>query len=187
MSNDLLVWRGKVASFVSDAHRIIGDYDHPTSSRVYTVDALNKSLRGLSLKQVDLMRQSLRCIEHGIFRAAHVMCWAATADFLQELCAADGFVRILAVRSKWTLTDIESLRETCTEYALIEAMKAADIITKSDMKGLHGLLNRRNECAHPSDVFPDFNQSLGYVGENIARMKSVQKKNKSFFSSGSSK
>jgi hypothetical protein len=43
------------------------------------------------------------------------------------------------------------------------------------MKALHGLLNRRNECAHPSEYFPDLNQTLGYVSELFSRIEWLQK------------
>lgn len=42
------------------------------------------------------------------------------------------------------------------------------------MKALHGLLNRRNECAHPSEYFPDLNETLGYIGELFKRIKQLQ-------------
>lgn len=41
------------------------------------------------------------------------------------------------------------------------------------MKSLHGLLHRRNQCAHPSDYYPDQNQALGYVGEVFIWLKSL--------------
>ena len=39
------------------------------------------------------------------------------------------------------------------------------------MRALHGLLDRRNECAHPSDYFPDLNMTLGYLGNLFDRVK----------------
>jgi hypothetical protein len=44
------------------------------------------------------------------------------------------------------------------------------------MKALHGLLNRRNECAHPSDYFPNFNETLGYLAELFQRVAFLQNK-----------
>jgi hypothetical protein len=42
------------------------------------------------------------------------------------------------------------------------------------MKALHGLLNKRNECAHPSDFYPDMNGSLGYISELLSRVATLQ-------------
>jgi hypothetical protein len=44
------------------------------------------------------------------------------------------------------------------------------------MKALHGLLNKRNECAHPSDFYPDMNGSLGYISELLSRVATLQTK-----------
>jgi hypothetical protein len=43
------------------------------------------------------------------------------------------------------------------------------------MHTLHGFLGRRNECAHPSDYFPDLNSTLGYVSDLIDRIKRLEK------------
>jgi hypothetical protein len=50
------------------------------------------------------------------------------------------------------------------------------VISKSERKAFHGLLNRRNECAHPSDFFPDMNQSLGYISEIVSRLEALEKR-----------
>jgi hypothetical protein len=57
---------------------------------------------------------------------------------------------------------------------VIEAGKDAGAYSKTTMKALHGLLNRRNECAHPSEYFPDLNEALGYIGELFKRIKQLQ-------------
>ena len=44
------------------------------------------------------------------------------------------------------------------------------------MKALHGLLNRRNECAHPSDYFPDLNETLGYLSELFQRIEYLERR-----------
>jgi hypothetical protein len=33
------------------------------------------------------------------------------------------------------------------------------------MKALLGLLNKRNQCAHPSSYFPALNETLGFVSD----------------------
>jgi hypothetical protein len=39
------------------------------------------------------------------------------------------------------------------------------------MRMMHGWLGSRNECAHPSDYFPDLNMTLGYISELVDRVK----------------
>jgi len=50
-------------------------------------------------------------------------------------------------------------------------------LTKSEMKALHGLLNKRNECAHPSEYFPDLNETLGYISELLNRIRKIRERN----------
>ena len=44
------------------------------------------------------------------------------------------------------------------------------------MKALHGLLNKRNECVHPSDYYPDVNETLGFISELFTRAETLQKR-----------
>jgi hypothetical protein len=37
---------------------------------------------------------------------------------------------------------------------VIETGRVVKAYNKTTMKALHGLLNTRNECAHPSDFYP---------------------------------
>jgi hypothetical protein len=64
-------------------------------------------------------------------------------------------------------------RREHAEFQVIEAGKAS-AYSKTTMKALHGLLNRRNECAHPSEYFTDLNETLGYIGELFKRITQLQ-------------
>lgn len=162
--------RRRVTQFESAAHKILGVSEVATKSRVVLIDPTYRKLGVISIKQDDMLRQALRCVEVEVFRAAHVLAWAAAVDYLQEFTAKDGFTALRAVRPNWSFNSLEELCEQYTEYALIEAMRVASQLSKGEMKGFHGLLNRRNECAHPSDYFPDLNESLGYISEIIKRI-----------------
>lgn len=144
-----------------------------SSSRIITIEESYKQLSNLSLKQDDLFRQAIRCVENGLYRAAHVMAWAAFIDFFHEKMAEDGFAKLKIERPNWNLNCTEDLREQ-SDYQLIDAAKVMKFITKTEQKALQGLLNRRNECAHPEDFFPGLNESLGYLSELIKRVKSFQ-------------
>lgn len=166
----------KVKAFEREAHNILAV--HETSiSRVILIEDTYKRLDALSIRQDELIRQALKCIEHKLFRAAHVMAWAGFMDFLEEKLSSEGFEKLKGVRRNWIINTIEELREKVPEYQLIEATKDLKLCTKNEMKGLIGLLNRRNECAHPSTYFPGLNESLGYVSEILQRIENIQPKN----------
>jgi len=127
------------------------------------------------VKQDDLLKQSLRCIENELYRAAHVMAWASLMDFLEEKSVSD--LNLLnSIRSNWKIKSVEDLRDIGSDFQIIEAVKELQICTRTEEKALQGLLNRRNECAHPTDYYPKLNESLGYVSEIIQRIESFQKR-----------
>ncbi len=162
--------------FESDARRIFA-LDETSKDRLITLSSSYKSLTALSLKQDELFRQSLRCIENTLYRAAHVLSWAGFIDFFEEKLGSDGFRKLHTAYASWSRhKTVEDLRENITEYQLIEAGRAIGLLTKNEMKALHGLLNKRNECAHPSNYFPGLNDSLGYISELIQRISILQPK-----------
>ena len=140
-----------------------------------SLDVSYKTLRDLSLKQDELFRQSLRCIESGPYRAAHVMAWAAFIDFVHEKLGEDAYVKLKAARPNWPVTSQEDMR-LISDYQVIESLSDVKLCRKVEMKALHGLLNKRNECAHPEDYYPGLNDSLGYVSELIARLQALKAK-----------
>lgn len=165
----------RVQAFQRDAHRILAA--HETSpSRVVLLDETYRKLSALSLQQDGLTRQALKCAEYGLFRAAHVMAWAAFMDFLEEKLESEGMTKLKQVRPKWTRLSMEELREEVPEYQLIEASRDVGICTKNQVRALLGLLNKRNECAHPSAYNPDLNQTLGYISELLDRISTLQPK-----------
>jgi len=166
---------GKTRAFAAEAHGLLGKHES-SPSRVVQLDATYKKLTALSLKQDDLMRQSLRCLENELYRAAHVMAWAAFMDFFEEKLASDGWVKLHSARPAWTFTAMEDLREKVPEFQIIEAAHASGLCQKNEAKALQGLLNKRNECAHPSIFYPGLNESLGYISELLKRIEHLQKK-----------
>ncbi len=165
----------EVQAFEEEAHAILGIHE-TSKSRVILLEVTYERLSGLTLKQDELFRQALRCVENGLFRAAHVMAWCGFVDFLQMRLASDGFKKLRVARPKWQFKTLEDLREQYTDYQIIEASKQTALCTKSEMKALLGLLSRRNECAHPSNYFPGLNETLGYVSELFQRIETLQAK-----------
>jgi hypothetical protein len=163
----------RVLSFEKEAHDILAT--HETSpSRLVLLEETYKRLEALSIQQDDLLRQALRCIENELYRAAHVMAWAAFMDFLEERLASDGLKKIRALRPNWKASTIEELRENINEYQLIEVSRDLGLCGKTEGKAFLGLLNKRNECAHPSGYFPGLNESLGYISEVLQRIDQLR-------------
>jgi len=164
----------RTLKFQEEAHFILSKVESAKSRSVILNDTYKK-LSGLSIAQDDLMRQALRCVENALFRAAYILAWVTFIDFIQEKLASDGFVKLNAVRPKWRITSIEELREI-VEFQIIEACKDVKLISNTRMRIIQGYLSTRNECAHPSDFFPNYNQTLGYISDILNQMEGLQKK-----------
>lgn len=156
----------------ADASRIISTVESARERR-FTLDSSYSTLGKLSVKQDDLFKQALRCVEHELYRAAHVMAWAAFVDFLHDKLAEDGFAAVNSVRTKWKIKATEDLRIQ-SDFQVIETARDCKLYSKTLMKALHGLLNKRNECAHPEEYYPVLNDTLGYITDIFKRIKMLQ-------------
>ena len=162
----------RVASLEAEAQAILATHE-AASARVITLEQSYERLSGLSLDQDELFREALRAVEGNLFRAAHVLAWAGFIDYFHNyLLPARGAV-LQAVQPKWSLGTPEDLRDQA-DFQVIQAAKDGKVYGKTVMKALHGLLNRRNECAHPSSYFPDLNQTLGYISEWFSRIEKMR-------------
>ncbi|MBA7548754.1 hypothetical protein ES705_41221 [subsurface metagenome] len=172
MISDLLK---KARAFEREAHVILAQ--HETSpSRVVLLDETYKKVSQLSLHQDELFRQALRCLEGRLFRASIVMAWAGFMDYLEEKITSDGFTKLHQARPNWHVKTVEDLREKVPEHQLVEACKDIGLCSKNQTKALLGLLNKRNECAHPSDYFPGLNEALGFISELLHRIEILRPK-----------
>jgi len=170
----------RAREFEAEVHQIFGLHES-SRSRVVQLDESYKRLEQLSIKQDELMRQGLRCVEQGLFRAAHVMAWAAFMDFYEEVLARDGLIALRAARPSWNhAATIEELREYQAEYALLELAQPLHLALKNEMRALLALLNKRNQCAHPSSFTPDLNGALGYVSEVLHYIDLLEGKSPTF-------
>ena len=172
MISDLLK---EARAFEREAHAILAQ--HETSpSRVVLLDETYKKVGQLSLHQDELFRQALRCLEGRLFRASIVMAWAGFMDYLEERITSDGFTKLHQARPNWHVKTVEGLREKVPEHQLVEACKDIGLCSKNQTKALLGLLNKRNECAHPSDYFPGLNEALGFISELLHRIEILHPK-----------
>jgi hypothetical protein len=171
------VWVTKAKSFEFEAHRILSIHESANASRVVVLENAYESLGLLNIKQDDIMRQALRCAENGLYRAAHVMAWAACIDYIEEKLSADNMVKLRAVRPNWRGRDIREIAEYVSEYQIVETLKAVGLTTKNETNALLDLLRRRNECAHPTGYLPQVNETLGYIAEILQRIIKLAPKN----------
>jgi hypothetical protein len=165
----------RVNSFAQEAHKILSEHES-APSRVVLLDKTYKELQELSIEQDELLRQSLRCIENKLNRASHILAWTALIDFTENLLAFDKCTKLKTARPKLKACTAEELREELSDFQIIETCKDLKIINNSEMRILHGFLSKRNLCAHPSDFFPDYNQTLGYMADILNAIKLLQKK-----------
>ena len=159
--------------FAEEARKILGNH----ASLKYKVLHLEESYRELStisLKQDDLFRQALRCLENELFRAAHVMAWAGFVDYIEQKLAENDFKSLRETRPKWVCNSVVELRENYPEHQILEVLRDIGLASKTETKALLGLLNKRNECAHPSDYYPGPLDTLGYIDEILKRLKSIE-------------
>src|ERR1022692_541204 len=171
MTPDHLLWLARAQLFERDAHEILSGHEDANVSRVIKLEQAYALLDTLSVRQDDLMRQALRCAENELYRAAHVMAWAACMDFIQEKLSADNLASLRAVRPKWQGKDISEMAEYVPERQLVDVLQNVGLASKNEVNALVGLLQHRNECAHPSDYLPAVNETLGYIAEVMQRIK----------------
>lgn len=163
-------WAARAQKFEREAHHILSMHESANTSRVVVLEHAYESLALLNIKQDDMMRQALRCTENGLYRAAHVMAWAACMDYIEEKLSADNLIKLRSFRPNWRGSDIHEMAEYVAEYQLVESLKAVGLTTKNETNALLGLLRRRNECAHPTGYLPQVNETLGYISEIIQRI-----------------
>lgn len=157
----------RVEAFRADAAEILGECES-SPLRVTSVEDSVRRLNNLTLAQDEMLRQALFCTAQGYYRSAIVSAWAAFMDALENLLVSDGLVRLHAAYPAWVIhKTLEDLRDNVSEYQLIEAAKKLGLIKKGEMKILHGGLAKRNKSAHPSELNPQFNDTLGFVTEMI--------------------
>jgi len=160
-------------AFKSEAHKLFGTIE-TSKSRIHTLDESYRLIGEISVEQDDQFRQAIRCCEHGLYRASHVVAFTGLIDWLQKYCERDAFATIRAALPRHTINDLSDIRENVGEHLLIEKMKDCGLLKRGEAKAFLGLLHRRNECAHPTSYYPDMNQTIGYLSEIFQRLKAIQ-------------
>jgi hypothetical protein len=166
----------RVWNFERAAHALLSTQE-AAPSRIVQLSDTRRQITILNLKQSELLNESIRAMEASLFRAAIVMGWAAFMDFLQEKLASDNLAAVHVVRPNWAKWGtLDDLRENVPEAQMLDVARDVKLLTKAETKGLHGLLSKRNECAHPSGYSPGLNEALGYIAELLNRIPNINNK-----------
>jgi len=104
------------------------------------------------------------------------MAWAGFMDYLEEKLMSKYLGAINAVRPKWPIKTIEDLREQAPDYQIVNVSREVGLFTKTEEKAFLGLLNERNECAHPGSYSPALNETLGFVSKVLYRIGTLETK-----------
>ncbi len=96
-------------------------------------------------------------------------------DFILETLA-DDFIALQTIRPNWRGGDIAEMAEYVPERQFVEVLRDRGLATKNEVAALVGLLQRRNECAHPSGYLPGINETLGYLAEILQRIRLLKRK-----------
>lgn len=162
----------RVVALEVDAQRVLARHEASPARKISLENSYGR-LSKLSLRQDELFREALRAVEVGLFRASHVLAWSGFIDFLHFEIDSQGAAALSAARPAWTVKSAEDLREYA-DFQVIALGRELGLYDKTVMKALHGLLNKRNEAAHPTDYFPDMNETLGYVSEIFHRIEQLK-------------
>lgn len=126
----------------------------------------------IDLAKSELMSQAYKCVEHELFLPAHVMAWAAFMEFLFEKLEADKLFALRRVRKGWKGDTILEMAERIQERLFVETLEELGFCTKNQQERFVSLLDRRNDCAHPTSRHrPDLKETEGYISELINRAK----------------
>lgn len=95
-------------------------------------------------------------------------------DFIHEKINAAGMPTIQSLYPKWPKAkNAIELAEYVPEYQMVESLRKLGVTNKTTSKALLSLLDRRNECAHPTNYRPGVNETLGYITECLNRIQAI--------------
>jgi len=125
-----------------------------SSSAQKIASALLKTLAKISgHSREPYLAEAVGCFQHGFYRAAIVLAWAAAYDTFRHWIFGGHLDKFNAVSGTWkkpvAVIDIDDF-ESLTERVVIDTAKQAGILKKEAHKTLAALLDKRNSIAHPT-------------------------------------
>jgi hypothetical protein len=148
-------------------HVRIASEAQSSRSRAASVEVTLRNIQALSGRQAELLKEAALAASYGLYRPAHVAGFAALVDGLHQRVDRLGQLGgVAAVRPKWKLGSVDDLQEY-SDFQVGDACKEAGVITRNQAKSFHGLLHRRNQCAHPTGYSPSLDETLGFLTESL--------------------
>ncbi len=151
----------RASEFAREAEKIFATCESSTH-RIITLDESFTQLNTLSISQQGLFEEALNCVSFKLYRAAHVMAWAAFMDFLL-VKLDENYIAVKNAFPKWKSNNSHELREEINEFQILEAGKKVKLYTIKTKRIIESNLQKRNDCAHPTGYEPDLNNTLGYI------------------------
>ena len=159
-------WNKKALIAKREAHKILATHESSVS-RVILLEDLLKSLNDLPIDVQDYFKEAIVCLENYLLRSAIVLSWSGFFHVILEKNYNENENKIRRIRDKWHFNDINELKENYGEYQILETLRKANLITRSEFKVYQGQLSLRNKCAHPTLFKPSLNSSIGFVDDMI--------------------
>ena len=161
-------WLYRARKATHKAHAILSIHES-SPSRVVLLEDMVKRLSGTPIDVQDYFKESIKCLESGLFRAAVVFSWAGHFDVYSEYLYKAYESDIKSARNNWGFKDVVELREKYAESQILDVGKEVNFIKKADLRMLQGQLSQRNRCAHPTMYKPSMNATIGYVDQMVTQ------------------
>jgi hypothetical protein len=170
MDDTVEEWAARALEFQARVHDILSAHE-ASGSRVVNLKNSFKQMKGLSVRQEELLEEALNNVRCGSLKSAHVMSWAAFIDHLEEKLASDGLVKVnsamAANQRKYQRAigsaTMDEIREKIKERDILDLAHETKLINGKEHAMLVGELTKRNQCGHPTSYKPSQNTTLGYV------------------------
>jgi hypothetical protein len=166
LEHALVEWQRRASKAEREAHRILAGHERSVS-RVILLEDLLQKLEVLPVDIQDYFREATKCLEQGLLRAAVVLSWAGFFYVLLERNYVKHKAKIRAARPKWSFSDLAELRASYPESQILDALRAAKLISRAEIRVYQGQLSVRNQCAHPTLFRPSLNSTLGFVDDML--------------------
>ncbi len=161
-------WASRARKATHEAHAILSIHES-SPSRVVLLEELVKKLSGTPIDVQEYFKESIKCLESGLFRAAVVFSWAGHFDVYSEYLYRTHEADIRLIRKNWGFKDVVELREKYAESQILDVGKDVNFINKAKLRILQGQLSQRNSCAHPTMYKPSMNATIGYVDQMVSQ------------------
>lgn len=165
---DVKYWHQRAVATKSAAHKILSAHEL-SPSRIIHLEGLLKRLSGTPVDVQDYFHEAITCLEQELYRASIVMSWAGHFNVFTESLVQKYEADIRSKRPKWKFRDAAELKESISEFQIIEIGKVVNFINRAQYRIFDGQLSLRNQCAHPTMFKPSMNSAIGYVDDMISQ------------------